>query len=66
MLNYTFDSIDEVCEKLRGYKVNLSILPFSLNNGVSKVSINESKETKRFLNPDDDVDASSLFNIFNI
>ena len=64
--NYTFDTVDEVCETLRGYKVNLSKLPFNLNGANARVSINESKETKRFMNPDDDVDAKSLFNLFNI
>ena len=64
--NYTFDTIDKVCEDLRGYKVNLSKLPFNLNNTSARISINESKETKRFSNPDDDVDAKSLFNLFNI
>ena len=64
--NYTFDTVDEVCETLRGYKVNMSKLPFNINGNVSRVAINESQQTKRFANPDDDVDAKSLFDIFNI
>ena len=65
--SYTFDTIDEICENLRNYKVNLSKLPFNINgNNISKVMINESAQNKRFSNPDDDVDAKSLFDLFNI
>lgn len=64
--NYTFDTIDKVCENLRSYKVNISKLPFNLNGGNTRVSINESQDTKRFSNPDDEVDFKSLSNLFNI
>ena len=63
--SYTFDDIDKVCETLRGYKVNMSKLPFNIGKD-TKMSINESVQTKRFSNPDDDVDAKSLFDLFNI
>lgn len=40
--NYSLEEIDKVCEDLRNYKLNLSKLPFTLDNK-SVVRINESK-----------------------
>lgn len=63
--NYTLDDVDQVCEELRSYKVNMSKLPFSLTNAnISRVALKEDTSTKRFTNPDDVVD-SNLFNLIN-
>ena len=40
--NYSLEEIDKVCDDLRNYKLNLSKLPFTLDNK-SVVRINESK-----------------------
>ena len=40
--NYSLEEIDKVCEDLKTYKLNLSKLPFTLDNK-SVVKINESK-----------------------
>lgn len=40
--NYSLEEVDKVCEDLRRYKLNLSKLPFTLDNK-SVVKINESK-----------------------
>lgn len=53
--NYSFEDIDKVCDSLRSYKMNMNKLPFTLGNNISRVAMNESKQTKRFENPDDDV-----------
>ena len=61
--NYSFDEIDEICDQLRGYRKNLSKLPFNLSTlNESKMIIKEDTSKKRFTNPDDEVD-KSLFNI---
>ena len=62
---YSFNEIDSVCEQLRSYKRNISKLPFDIGNvGINRVALKEDKSTKRFTNPDDDVD-SSLINLLN-
>ena len=61
--NYSFDDIDSVCEELRTYKLNMSKLPFNLENGsVSKVALNEDLSKSKFTNPDDIVD-ENLFDL---
>ena len=61
--NYSFNDIDSVCEELRTYKLNMSKLPFNLENGsVSKVALNEDLSKSKFTNPDDIVD-ENLFDL---
>ena len=63
--NYSFNEIDSVCEELRSYKRNISKLPFNISNvDINRVALKEDKSTKRFTNPDDDVDPS-LINLLN-
>lgn len=60
--SYTFDDIDEVCESLQSYKLNMSKLPFaSLKENVQvkiNPSVNEKLPVKR--NDVDDVDEDLL------
>lgn len=59
--NYSFDDIDNICDELRSYKVNINKLPFSVGNkNINKVTTNESKQTKRYENPDDVLDEEFL------
>lgn len=53
--NYSLDEVDKVCEDLRSYKLNLSKLPFALDNK-SVVKIQESKHIgiNPTVNTDDD------------
>lgn len=53
--NYSLEEIDKVCEDLRSYKLNLSKLPFTLDNK-SVVKINEAKHLNinSSINQDDD------------
>ena len=63
--NYSFNDIDMICEELRSYKRNLSKLPFDVDNiNINRVTLKEDTSTKRFTNPDDEVDVS-LFNLLN-
>ena len=63
--NYSFNEIDSVCEELRSYKRNISKLPFNISNvDINRVALKEDKSTKKFTNPDDDVDPS-LINLLN-
>lgn len=46
--NYSFNDIDEVCEELKKYKVNLNKLPIDLQavkRNTAKVTVNESKQS---------------------
>lgn len=63
--NYSFNEIDEVCEELRSYKLNMNKLPFNIGNNISKITLHEDKSTSKFTNPDDIVD-SEMLNIFNL
>lgn len=61
--SYNFNDIDSVCESLRNYKMNMSKLPFNINgNSVQRVAMKEDPSTKRFTNPDDEID-DSLINL---
>lgn len=61
--SYNFNDIDSVCESLRNYKMNMSKLPFNINgNSVQRVAMKEDTSTKRFTNPDDEID-DSLINL---
>lgn len=56
--NYTFSDIDNICEELQSYKINMSKLPFDISKTKKlKMSVTESKEpimpVSRF---DDDID----------
>ena len=42
--SYTLDDIDEVCDDLQSYALNISKLPFSLTNKKVKVQVTESKK----------------------
>ena len=61
--SYTIEDVDQVCEDLKAYQLNVSKLPFSIDRKVS-VRVNESASTmprgakKPF--EDDDVDASLI------
>lgn len=59
--NYTVDDIDNICEDLQEYKINISKLPFNLQKNV-KVKVTESKND--ILNPsngiDDDIDITLM------
>ena len=60
--NYSLDDVDKVCEDLKTYKINLSKLPFALDNK-SVVKISESKHigiTNTTVNDDDLVDESLI------
>ena len=64
--NYSFSDIDKVCEKLQEYKVNITKLPFSLDEN-SRVKITESKNTspiKPVRNDADEIDENSLISLF--
>ena len=64
--NYTFDDVDKICEQLRSYKMNINKLPFNFTkNNISRVAMNESKQTKRFENPDDVLDENFVNDILN-
>lgn len=57
--SYTLDDVDQVCEDLKSYQLNVSKLPFSIDKRVS-IKVNESMKnnlkTKAKLIDDDDVD----------
>lgn len=59
---YTVSDIDKVCEDLKSYKLNMSKLPFNLNDGKVRVKIKEStndplmNRIKPGIIGDDDVD----------
>lgn len=59
--SYSFADIDKVCEDLRGYKLNLSRLPFDITRG-KKVRVQESIEPikPKIDGIDDEVDDSLL------
>ena len=59
--SYSFADIDKVCEDLRGYKLNLSRLPFDITHG-KKVKVQESIEPikPKIDGIDDEVDDSLL------
>ena len=57
--NYSFNQIDQVCESLRDYKLNINSLPFNISRTIQpKISITESKKEhiKPKTNVDDDID----------
>lgn len=59
--SYNFNDIDSVCESLRNYKMNMSKLPFNIGDGkIQRVTMKEDTSTKRFTNPDDEIDDSLL------
>lgn len=59
--NYSFDDIDNICESLRSYKLNMSKLPFNVGAAsIEKMTLKEDTSTQRFLNPDDIVDKDLL------
>ena len=60
--NYTFADIDNICESLQKYSLNMSKLPFNISSQ-SKIKVNESVEPIRprsTIGFDDDVDDSLL------
>lgn len=61
--SYTIDDINQVCEDLKSYNLNVSRLPFSVDRKVS-VKVNESRATNIVNKPaayeDDDIDATLL------
>ena len=57
--SFSFKEIDNVCESLRGYNLNISKLPFQLSN-VKNVSMKENLQQRAITNPDDVVDKSIL------
>lgn len=59
--NYSFDDIDRICESMRTYNLNMNNLPFRLGGkSINKISLKEDSSTKRFTNPDDEVDKDLL------
>ena len=58
---YTFDDIDNACEDLSAYQLNLNKLPFQLDGKRVKMKVTESKDPL-ITNPnvDDDVDESLI------
>lgn len=62
--SYSFNDIDNVCEQLKTYKINMNSLPFDVNSKPIRVKINESKQftSTPFSDNgvDDDVDATLL------
>lgn len=59
--SYTLDDIDNVCNSLQAYSLNISKLPFNVGT-TKKIKINESKNeiTSKPVNNDDDIDDSLL------
>lgn len=60
--NYSFSDIDNACEKLQEYKVNMTKLPFNLDAN-SRIKITESKNMtpiKVNKNDADEIDEDSL------
>ena len=58
--SYTIEDVDQVCEDLKAYSLNVSRLPFDVNRKVG-IKVNESARTKvttniNSSNTDDDVD----------
>ena len=57
--SYTFDEVDSICEDLQRYKINVSKLPFSINEE-SRVKVKKAEEPIAPSNPDDLVDEELL------
>lgn len=57
--SFSFKEIDDVCEGLRGYNLNISKLPFQLSN-IKNISMKENLQQRTITNPDDVVDKSIL------
>ena len=57
--SFSFKEIDNICESLRGYNLNISKLPFQVGD-IKKVSMKENLQQKAITNPDDVVDKSIL------
>ena len=65
--NYTFEDVNKVCENLRDYKLNMSKLPFNIDlRKGARVTVNESKDISRVVNPDDVLDDSITNLLSNI
>ena len=59
--SYSFNEIDEICEDLRRYSLNISKLPFQVGKGnIQKVALKENMSQRILTNPDDVVDGSIL------
>ena len=54
--NYSFDDIDNICEDLKDYKLQISKLPFDIKKSVAKATITESKLVKNQSIQDDMID----------
>lgn len=59
---YTIEDVDQVCEDLREYRLNLSALPFSVDSK-KRVKITESKESPLVPSPYDDTVDPGLFDL---
>ena len=62
--SYTLEDVDQVCEDLKSYQLNVSRLPFSVDRKVS-VKVNESMSTRKMPSnqsvfEDDDIDGSLI------
>ena len=59
--SYSFKDIDQICEKLQGFKVDISKLPFNLDQD-SRIKITESKKTLpgHRIDDADEIDEASL------
>ena len=57
--SFSFKEIDDVCESLRGYNLNISKLPFQVSN-IKNISMKENLQQRAITNPDDVVDKSIL------
>ena len=57
--SFSFKEIDDVCEGLRGYNLNISKLPFQVSN-IKNISMKENLQQRAITNPDDVVDKSIL------
>lgn len=62
--SYTLEDVDQVCEDLKSYQLNVSRLPFSVDRKVS-VKVNESMSTRKMTSnqsmfDDDDIDGSLI------
>ena len=67
--HYSLEQVDQVCEDLKSYQLNITRLPFSVNNKVG-IRVNESNTAKNSnvrsnRNEDDDVD-DSLIHLANL
>ena len=56
--NYTFEDIDQVCEDLREYKLNVSSLPFNVNRMNEGIQVTAKNVSKGLIPVDEDTEVT--------